>query len=129
MGFDMTPEEYRRLWRSFDADGDGKISYNEFNNLVGPLIHPRINADLARPMTIAVKKGHARALARGMQQRLGPDVEAAFRELDADRSGYISHQEFVQVCSYSVGSPHRRSCSSPRPPPCTAPAPCGRRQD
>ena len=48
MGVDMNEAEYLKLWRYFDKDGDGKISYTEWNNVVGPLIHPLSDIDLDR---------------------------------------------------------------------------------
>ncbi len=40
IGIRLSGEEFRKLWRQFDASGDGKISYTEFNNNIGRIISP-----------------------------------------------------------------------------------------
>ena len=96
MGLDMTSAEYKKLWRYFDTSNDGKISYSEFNNKVGVLIHPRSDIALNRPETPKVKEWQRFAMARGLKSKLR-DIESAFRETDSDGSGHISHQEFIQL--------------------------------
>ena len=101
MGLDMTEPEYRKLWRVFDRDCDGKVDYYEWVNVVGNIILPSPNIPTDhRPSTPKVKEYTKRALARGLKNALeeGPDaIDQAFREANSSRSGSISHQEFIQV--------------------------------
>ncbi len=106
IGVDMTEDEYRKLYRRFDRDADGQISYYEWNNVVGNLIYPLSDITLSRPESPnRIKAWTHRALARGFTHMVKPSsaggsdpVEVAFREVNQSRSGYISHQEFIQVC-------------------------------
>jgi Ca2+-binding EF-hand superfamily protein len=96
MGVDMTASEYEKLWYQFDPHGNGCIRYHEWNNVVGNLIHPLSDISLDRPDTPKVKEVTRRSVARGLLAQV-KDVELAFREIDSDSSGYISHQEFIQL--------------------------------
>ena len=96
LGFDMTAEEYLKLYRKFDPSGNRKISYYEWNNIVGNLIHPLSDITLSRPDTPKMKEWTRRALQRGLKEQVHDPVKA-FREIDSDMSGYISHQEFNQL--------------------------------
>jgi Ca2+-binding EF-hand superfamily protein len=71
-------------------------SPNQFNNKVGGLIHPKSDLVLKRPETPKMKEWQARAFARGLKKKLA-NIEGAFREVDSDGSGLISHQEFIQL--------------------------------
>jgi hypothetical protein len=92
----MTAEEYLRFYRMFDPSGNRKVSYFEWNNVVGNLIHPLSDIAISRPDTPKLKEWTRRALQRGMSEQI-VDVHAAFREVDDDMSGLISHQEFTQL--------------------------------
>lgn len=96
LGFDMTADEYLKLYRKFDPSGNRKISYYEWNNIVGNLIHPLSDITLSRPDTPKLKEWTRRALQRGLKEQVVDPVQA-FREIDSDMSGYISHQEFNQL--------------------------------
>ena len=39
-GLNVTDEEFQKIFKVFDVDGDGKISYNDFHRAVGHEIHP-----------------------------------------------------------------------------------------
>ena len=39
-GLKITEQQFNDLYSSFDLDGDGKISYQDFNAVCGPEIHP-----------------------------------------------------------------------------------------
>ena len=106
IGLDMTEDEYRKLYRHFDRDCDGVISYSEWNNVVGGLIYPLSDISLSRPESPnRIKEWTHRALGRGFINMVKPStaggskdpVADAFREVNMCRSGLISHQEFVQV--------------------------------
>lgn len=92
----MSAEEYLRFYRQFDPSGNKRISYFEWNNIVGNLIHPLSDIAISRPDTPKLKEWTRRALQRGLQEQV-KDVHLAFREVDADMSGLISHQEFCQL--------------------------------
>jgi Ca2+-binding EF-hand superfamily protein len=92
----MTADEYMKLYRKFDPSGNRKISYYEWNNIVGNLIHPLSDITLSRPDTPKMKEWTRRALQRGLKEQVLDPVQA-FRETDSDMSGYISHQEFNQL--------------------------------
>ena len=96
MGLELTTSEYKKLWAKFDRSGDGKIDYAEFNNHIGGLIHPKTEMVLKRPETPKIKDWQKRAMARGLKKKV-KDIEATFKAVDMDNSGYISHQEFYQL--------------------------------
>jgi len=96
MGLNMTSKEYNKLWAKFDNGGEGKISYSRFNNQVGALIHPKSDLVLNRPETPKMKEWQRQAMARGIKKKL-QNIEAAFKEVDTDGSGLISHPEFIQL--------------------------------
>ena len=96
MGLELTTSEYKKLWKKFDKSGDGKIDYAEFNNHIGGLIHPKTEMVLKRPETPKIKDWQKRAMARGLKKKVR-DIEATFKAVDMDNSGYISHQEFYQL--------------------------------
>lgn len=96
VGLDMSNGEYKKLWSKFDTTGVGYITYAAFNNKVGLLIHPRSDVVLNRPETPKVKEWQRKALARGIQKKM-QNLEEAFKEIDTDGSGRISHQEFIQA--------------------------------
>ena len=39
-GLQMTEKEFLRVYNHFDKDQDGKISYHDFAQAIGPEIHP-----------------------------------------------------------------------------------------
>ena len=96
MGLELTTSEYKKLWNRFDSDGGGFIDYAEFNNKIGGLIHPHMDMMLKRPETPKIKEWQKRSFARGLKKKV-KDIEAAFKAVDMDNSGYISHQEFYQL--------------------------------
>jgi Ca2+-binding EF-hand superfamily protein len=91
IGLDMSNSEYKKLWSKFDTTGLGYVTYAAFNNKVGLLIHPRSDIVLNRPETPKVKEWQRKALARGLQKKM-QNLEEAFKEIDTDGSGRISHQ-------------------------------------
>ena len=112
--------EFRKLWRHFDSSGDGSITYAEFNNKVGRMIAPMSEGlQMNRPSTPKMKDWQRKALAAGIRKKIS-DIDAAFREIDTDGSGLISHAEFIQV-----RAPHRarRSARSASPRAATAHVP------
>ena len=97
MGIYMTGTEFRKLWRQFDMSGDGKINYAEFNNKVGYMILPMAaNLEMKRPDTPKMRDWQIKAMARTIQKKI-KDIEGAFKEIDMDGSGRISHAEFIQA--------------------------------
>jgi Ca2+-binding EF-hand superfamily protein len=122
MGLEMTTGEFKKFWKGFDTSGDGRISYTEvssgvwsrecgparrphppspppppqFNNKVGHMVHPTIGYMLKRPDTPKIKEWQRRAIARGLKKKMN-NLDDAFREVDADDSGYVSHSEFIQL--------------------------------
>jgi len=93
----MTGEEFRKLWKIFDSSGDGKISYTEFNNQIGPLVSPpSMGLQLKRPETPKMKEWQRKAVARAMKKKV-TDIEQTFKDIDTDGSGKISHAEFIQA--------------------------------
>ena len=39
-GIDTTPQEFDKLYKKYDIDGDGKISYKDFQDSIGSLLFP-----------------------------------------------------------------------------------------
>ena len=136
LGFDMTEAEYRKLWRYFDRDCDGCISYYEWNNVVGKVILPLSDITLNRPESPnRVKEWTRRAMARGLNNLLKEETNSgssdpvgdAFREINCCRSGFISHEEFIQVRFFfgkswgitpsPLTKPHTHFSSPHAPPP------------
>jgi len=97
MGLVMTDSEYVTLWKYFDANGSGFIDYTEFNNKVGALIHPPITRNIIdRPRTPRVRNANARKMAVAIRKTIS-NLDQAFRMIDSDGSGFISHAEFIQA--------------------------------
>ncbi len=120
----MSGQEFRKLWREFDASGDGRINYTEFNNKVGGMILPfGAGLQLNRPETPKMREWQKQALAKGIQKKI-KDIEAAFKEIDTDGSGRISQAEFIQALrrvglakvgdaeSYQMMQKHRRATNN-----------------
>lgn len=88
------------MWRMTEPSVDSRhFQYTlgvQFNNKVGSLIHPKSDLVLKRPETPKLKEWQRRAMARGLKKKMA-NIEGAFREVDSDSSGYISHQEFIQL--------------------------------
>ncbi len=63
---------------------------------MGALIHPKSDMVLNRPETPRIKEWQRRAFARGLKKKM-TDIDSAFKEVDADSSGRVSHQEFIQL--------------------------------
>jgi hypothetical protein len=135
IGLDMTEPEYRKLYRHFDKDCDGQISYYEWNNVVGGLIYPLSDISLDRPESPnRIKEYTHRAMGRGLEAMVHLEaatptfdpVEAAFREINTCRSGLVSHQEFVQVrwCAAMCAQPLQSAAplAQPLSPPLLSPA-------
>lgn len=100
----MSGSEFRKLWRQFDMSGDGKINYTEFNNKVGYMILPYGSGlQMRRPETPKIKQWQEQAIAKAVQKKI-KDIEGAFKEIDTDGSGRISHPEFIQALR-KVGLP------------------------
>ena len=89
----MNADEYLKLYRTFDPSGNSKISYYEWNNIVGNLIHPLSDISISRPDTPKLKEWTRRALQRGLTTQI-TNVKQAFEEVNSCQSGLISHQEF-----------------------------------
>ena len=68
----------------------------QFNNKVGGMIHPQGMLVMNRPDTPKVKEWQKRAIARGLKKKV-KNLDAAFKEVDRDGSGMISHPEFIQL--------------------------------
>ena len=97
MGLVMNDEEFVKLWAHFDADGNGALTYAEFNNKVGAMLHPPITRHVInRPQTPRVRQVNARKAAQGLAKRMA-NLEDAFKMIDSDGSGRISHAEFIQA--------------------------------
>jgi Ca2+-binding EF-hand superfamily protein len=93
----MTGEEFRKLWKTFDSSGDGKISYAEFNNQIGPMVAPpSMGLQMKRPETPKMKEWQRKSMATRIRQKV-KDIEQTFHDIDTDGSGRISHAEFIQA--------------------------------
>jgi Ca2+-binding EF-hand superfamily protein len=93
----MSGDEFRKLWKRFDSSGDGKISYTEFNNQIGPMVSPpSMGLKLNRPETPPMKEWMRKAVSRAMRKKV-TDIEQTFKDIDTDGSGRISHAEFIQA--------------------------------
>ena len=97
MGLVMTDDEFVKLWAHFDVDGSGELNYAEFNNKVGAMLHPPITRHVInRPQTPRVRQVNARKAAQGLKKRMA-NLADAFKMIDSDGSGRISHAEFIQA--------------------------------
>lgn len=97
----LSEEDYERVWRSFDTNADDYITYTEFNNILGPMIHPTISKPLIdRPRTPRVCAATAKTIAKGLKKKMR-SLDEAFRMIDTDSSGRISHAEFIQALRYA----------------------------
>lgn len=84
LGIYMTGSEFRKLWRQFDASGDGKINFTEFNNRVGQFILPYASGlQMKRPETPKMREWQRQALAKGIQKKV-KDIEAGAQSSHGD---------------------------------------------
>lgn len=60
MGVTLNDDQFEALVSRFDTSGDGSISYEEFNRVIGPLIHPDA-IDSSRAMKEMEEKSGAQA--------------------------------------------------------------------
>ncbi|XP_006646679.2 probable calcium-binding protein CML10 [Oryza brachyantha] len=103
-----TPEEeMERVFRKFDANGDGRISRSELGALFESLGHAATDDELARMMAEADADGDGfisldefaalNATANGDAAAVEEDLRHAFRVFDADGNGTISAAELARV--------------------------------
>lgn len=103
-----TPEEeMARVFRKFDANGDGRISRPELAALFESLGHAATDDELARMMAEADADGDGfisldefaalNATASGDDAAVEQDLRLAFQVFDADGSGAISAAELARV--------------------------------
>ncbi|KAG8053951.1 hypothetical protein GUJ93_ZPchr0001g29456 [Zizania palustris] len=104
----QTPEEeMERVFRKFDANGDGRISRSELSALFESLGHAATDDELARMMAEADSDGDGfisldefaalNATANGDAAAVEEDLRHAFRVFDADGNGTISAAELARV--------------------------------
>jgi calcium-binding protein CML len=107
-------EEMARVFRKFDANGDGRISRSELAALFESLGHGASDDEVARMMAEADADGDGfislpefaalNATVAGDAAAVEEDLRHAFRVFDADGSGAISAAELARVLR-SLGEP------------------------
>lgn len=100
-------EEMARVFRKFDANGDGRISRSELAALFASLGHAASDEELARMMAEADADGDGfislgefaalNATVAGDAAAVEEDLRHAFRVFDADGNGAISAAELARV--------------------------------
>jgi len=100
-------EEMARVFRKFDANGDGRISRSELAALFESLGHAASDDELARMMAEADADGDGfisldefaalNATVAGDAAAVEEDLRHAFRVFDADADGTISAAELARV--------------------------------
>jgi Ca2+-binding EF-hand superfamily protein len=97
MGLVMIDSEYDKVWAILDKNGTGWVDYNTFNQEIGHMLHPTVSRPLVnRPQTPRVRATNAKKFARSVVQTM-KSLEDAFKHIDSDNSGRISHAEFTQA--------------------------------
>ncbi|KAM0898981.1 hypothetical protein ACQ4PT_021586 [Festuca glaucescens] len=100
-------EEMERVFRKFDANGDGRISRPELAALFESLGHAATDDELSRMMAEADADGDGfislaefaalNATVHGDDAAVEEDLRLAFKVFDADGSGAISAAELARV--------------------------------
>ncbi|KAK3138922.1 hypothetical protein QOZ80_5AG0375250 [Eleusine coracana subsp. coracana] len=102
-----TDAELERVFRKFDANGDGRVSRSELAALFAGVGHAPTDDELARMMEEADADGDGyislaefaalMASAAGDEGAVEEDLRHAFRVFDADGNGVISPAELARV--------------------------------
>ncbi|GJM88437.1 hypothetical protein PR202_ga04497 [Eleusine coracana subsp. coracana] len=86
-----TDAELERVFRKFDANGDGRVSRSELAALFAGVGHAPTDDELARMFAALM------ASAAGDEGAVEEDLRHAFRVFDADGNGVISPAELARV--------------------------------
>lgn len=83
-GNELMPEEFAaEIFRAIDGDGNGSLSRTEFNAVLGPGLPPDGEEWLKDPQEL--------------EKEMTAALNAAFADLDANKNGTVSRQEFVSA--------------------------------
>ena len=106
---DFDEKTLRKLIRKFDADGSGKIEFDEFCALVYTVANTvdkdTLRKELREAFRLFDKEGNgyiSRPTLKGLLHEIAPDLsdkdlEAAVDEIDEDGSGKIEFEEFWEL--------------------------------
>lgn len=102
-GLHMSDDDYAAFVTRFTDNDEssptfGKVTFNTFKNVVGDMVWPRADGrPFERPETPVLAEW---VEARFVKRLLGHsmDIDDAFARIDADKSGSLSHAEFLQAC-------------------------------
>jgi len=101
MGFYMEDDEFEKLWQKYDTENYGTIRAERLMSKLGIAMRENSSRDEASsPRKLEVERKQSLDVERWLKRKFREgfsDMKHAFNELDLDRIGKVSRDEFRRV--------------------------------